>query len=241
MPSLFANSQQFTHFSVILILCCCLLIGCKDKQATQSEVLEETLETTKVDTPSTSTITTAKKTILCFGNSLTAGYGLDEQEAWPALLQQRIDSIGEAYNVVNAGLSGETTSGGLNRLDWVIKQKVDLFILELGANDMLRGLAVENTKENLDKIITKVSDKYPDVKIILAGMLAPPNMGDGYEKNFNRIFSDLAMKHKTALIPFLLDEVAGKKELNLPDGKHPNAEGQKVVLENVWDALQHLI
>jgi len=233
-----SHSHCFLRYSLLLLLASSLLTSCKDKQATQSEVVTKSPKTTKVETPSTST---AKKTILCFGNSLTAGYGLDEQEAWPALLQQRLDSINEPYTVVNAGLSGETTSGGLNRLDWVIKQKVDLFILELGANDMLRGLAVENTKENLDQIITKVSAKYPEAKIILAGMLAPPNMGDGYEKDFNRIFSDLAMKHKAALIPFLLDEVAGKKDLNLPDGKHPNVAGQKIVLENVWAALSPLI
>lgn len=227
-----------TLTTLLPVIVLCLLISCKDKQATESEVLPETPKTTKVETPATND---SKKTILCFGNSLTAGYGLDEQEAWPALLQARLDSINEPYTVVNAGLSGETTSGGLNRLDWVIKQKVDLFILELGANDMLRGLAVDNTKENLEKIITKVSTKYPEAKIILAGMLAPPNMGDGYEKDFNRIFSDLAMKHKAALIPFLLDEVAGKKDLNLPDGKHPNLAGQKIVLENVWAALSPLI
>lgn len=214
-----------------------LLAGCKDKQANQREVLpQETIKTT-VEKPATKA---SKKTILCFGNSLTAGYGLDADQAWPHLLQLRLDSLEQAYTVVNAGLSGETTSGGVNRLDWVIKQPIDIFILELGANDMLRGLDVDLTKSNLESIIKRVTKKYPEVTIVLAGMLAPPNMGDAYEKKYNRIFSDLAMKHRAVLIPFLLDEVAGRQELNLPDGKHPNIEGQKIVLENVWAALAPL-
>jgi len=230
--------MRLIHSTIFTLFFLCLLTGCKDKQATQSVVVTKTPKTTIVET---TTPREEKKTILCFGNSLTAGYGLDENQAWPALLQARLDSLNEPYIVVNAGLSGETTSGGLNRLDWVIKQHVDLFILELGANDMLKGLAVDNTKENLDNIIIRVSAKYPDAKIIIAGMLAPPNMGDDYAKDFNRIYSDLAMKHKAAIIPFILDEVAGKKDLNLPDGKHPNIEGQKILLENVWAALQPLI
>lgn len=214
-----------------------LFAGCKDKQANQTEVLTKETIKTKVEEPTTKV---SKKTILCFGNSLTAGYGLDPEQAWPFLLQQRLDSLDQAYTVVNAGLSGETTSGGMNRLDWVIKQPIDIFILELGANDMLRGLDVDITKSNLESIIENVTRKYPEVTIVLAGMLAPPNMGATYEKKFNRMFSDLAMKYKSVLIPFLLDEVAGKPDLNLPDGKHPNVEGQKIVLENVWAAIAPL-
>jgi len=224
-------------FLPLLSLLFILLIGCKDKQVKQPDVLVEKTKPTKVEAPSTKS---NQKTILCFGNSLTAGYGLEPEQAWPALLQERLDSVGQDFKVVNAGLSGETTSGGLNRLDWVLKQPVNMFILELGANDMLRGLDVASTKANLESIINKVKEKYPEAQIILAGMLAPPNMGDAYEKKFNRIFSDLAMKHKAVLIPFLLDEVAGRKELVLPDGKHPNVEGQKIVLENVWAALAPL-
>ncbi len=226
--------MQKNLFYISCLVLVLLSAGCKDKQATSTEVLpKETINTKAEEEPTNAT----KKTILCFGNSLTAGYGLDPEEAWPFLLQQRLDSLEQPYTVVNAGLSGETTSGGMNRLDWVIKQPVDIFILELGANDMLRGLDVDLTKANLETIIVNVTKKYPEVKIVLAGMLAPPNMGGDYEKKFNRIFSDLAMKYKAVLIPFLLDEVAGKPELNLPDGKHPNVAGQKVVLENVWAAL----
>lgn len=229
-----------TSKSVFLIACLCLtMISCNDKQASKTEVAPAAQEPTKVKETSTKS---TSKTILCFGNSLTAGYGLkDEKDAWPSLLQARLDSIDHDYKVVNAGLSGETTSGGLNRLDWVLKQDVDIFFLELGANDMLRGLDVAKTKENLESIILKVKEKHPDIPIILAGMLAPPNMGKEYESAYNRIFPDLAMKYRATLVPFLLDEVAGKAELNLPDGKHPNAKGQRVVLENVWDAIKLLI
>lgn len=215
------------------------LSGCKDNQQAPSPNVDPT-EDKKTEMQDTST-KTHKKSILCFGNSLTAGYGLDEQQAWPALMQSRLDSLSLPFKVVNAGLSGETTSGGLNRIDWVLRQPVDLFILELGANDMLRGLNVDITKKNLSAILDKVRAKYPDAQLVVAGMLSPSNMGAEYEKAFNRIFSDLSMQYKAVLIPFLLDEVAGIKELNLPDGKHPNVQGQKIVLENVWQAIAPLL
>ncbi len=222
----------------------CLLIflsaftSCKDKQASQKDVVIDTIEKAEVAVESTKK---EKKSILCFGNSLTAGYGLDEKDAWPTLLQDRLDSMELNYRVINAGLSGETTAGGINRLDWVTKQVPDIFLLELGANDMLRGLDVKNTRSNLDSILTSVQIKKKGMPMILAGMLAPPNMGAAYQRAYNNIFPELAQKHKAVLIPFLLDGVAGKTELNLPDGKHPNALGQKIVLENVWYALQPLL
>jgi len=212
--------------------------SCKDKQTKDEEVLSEPANLTKTEMSSTNSTT---KTILCFGNSLTAGYGLDEEEAWPTLLQERIDSLNLDYKVVNAGLSGETTAGGAGRIDWVLSQKVDIFFLELGANDMLRGLAVEQTEQNLKKILDTVNAKYADAPIILAGMLAPPNMGKDYEKEFNTSFPKLAKEYKASLIPFFLDGVAGNPDLNLNDGKHPNAKGQKIVLENVWKVLQPLL
>jgi len=215
-----------------------ILGSCKDKQVQVSDVANNSEPKTNQLQSSTKE---AKKTILCFGNSLTAGHGLEEKNAWPTLLQKRIDSLDKAYIVVNAGLSGETTSGGLNRLDWVLKQQVDLFFLELGGNDMLRGLDVTKTYENLDDILVKVKSKYPDIPIVLAGMLAPPNMGDSYEKAFNKIYSDLAKKHEAHLIPFFLDKVAGIKELNNADGIHPNEEGSKIILETVWDVMSKLL
>jgi len=213
--------------------------GCKDKQSSTEEVvIKEANQTKAVDT----SIENQKKNILCFGNSLTAGYGIDdEQKIWPSMLQDRIDSLGLNYNVINAGLSGETTAGGAGRIDWVLNQKVDIFFLELGANDMLRGLDVKSTHDNLKTIIDKVNTKYPGIPIILAGMMAAPNMGKSYEKEFNAIFPILSKEYDAALIPFFLEGVAGHSDLNLKDGKHPNPKGQKIVLENVWNALSPLL
>lgn len=179
-----------------------------------------------------------QKVILFFGNSLTAGMGLDSNQAFPALIQEKIDETGKSYRVVNAGLSGETSAGGLNRIDWVLKQKVDIFVLELGANDGLRGLPLESTRDNLQGIIDKVKAKYPQVKIIVAGMMVPPNMGEDYSDEFVEIYPDLTDGNGGKLIPFLLEGVAGDPNLNLPDGIHPNVEGQKIVAENVWKVLK---
>ena len=193
---------------------------------------------------STADVTTTEqesKIILFFGNSLTAGMGLDPEEAFPALIQKKIDSLDLGFTIINAGLSGETTSNGLNRIDWVLKQPFDIFFLELGANDMLRGLDVDKTKENLEAIIMKVRIKYPNIPIVLAGMMAAPNMGKAYQKSFDSIYPNLAKKYDAVLIPFFLNGVAADKLLNLPDGKHPNAKGQKIVLENVWKALLQII
>lgn len=181
------------------------------------------------------------KYILFFGNSLTAGFGLDESEAFPALIQQRLDSLRLPYTAINAGLSGETSSGGNNRIEWVLRQKVDVFVLELGANDMLRGLNITETESNLRGILDKVKLSNPNVKIIIAGMQAPPNMGADYSRKFAAIYPKLAKDYDAVLIPFLLENVATKSDLNLSDGKHPNAEGQKYVCENVWKALQKVI
>jgi acyl-CoA thioesterase-1 len=213
--------------------------GCKSKQESSIQV-DIKAENNDQSTPSVAEEAKQadKKTILFFGNSLTAGYGLDEEQSFPALIQQRIDSLGLAYLVVNAGLSGETTSGGLNRIEWVLKQKVDIFVLELGANDVLRGLDLKATESNLKAILDKVKSKYPDVKLMLAGMQAPPNMGNDYTRQFAAIFPRLAKQYNAALIPFLLKDLAAIPALNLADGKHPNVEGQKIVRDNVWEVLE---
>lgn len=182
-----------------------------------------------------------KKVILFFGDSLTAGYGLDQEEAFPAIIQEKIDSLGLPYQVVNAGLSGETTSGGKNRIDWVLKQNVDVFILELGANDGLRGIQLSETRSNLQEIIDFVRAKNPDMEIILAGMQIPPNMGPEYTSEFRNIFPELAEKNDVHLIPFLLEDVAGNPELNQQDGIHPTVEGQRILAENVWEVLSPVI
>ena len=176
--------------------------------------------------------------MLFFGTSLTAGLGLDTTEAYPALIQKKMDSLGMDYSVVNAGLSGETTASGLNRLDWVFKQNVDVLVIELGANDGLRGVSLKETKSNLEQIINTAREKNPEVKIILAGMQIPPNMGEEYTSEFRSLFPDLAEQYNLELIPFLLEGVAGDPKLNQEDGIHPTAEGQQILANNVWKVLK---
>jgi acyl-CoA thioesterase I len=178
------------------------------------------------------------KNILIFGNSLTAGYGLEPAESYPSQLQNRIDSLQLPYKIINAGLSGETTSGGNSRLDWVLKNTVDIFILELGGNDGLRGIPATETRKNLQAMIDKVKAKYPDAQIILAGMQVPPSMGKKYADDFKVIYPELAKQNNVGLIPFLLENVGGEVKLNQKDGIHPNAEGAKIVANNVWEVLE---
>jgi acyl-CoA thioesterase-1 len=183
----------------------------------------------------------APKVILFYGDSLTAGYGLSQEEAFPALIEKKLNKEQKIAKVVNAGLSGETSAGGLTRLDWVIRQHIDVFILELGANDGLRGLPLAQTEKNLQQIIDKVKAKFPKVKIVIAGMMVPPNMGPEYTAKFRRIFPELAKKNNATLIPFLLQDVAGDEKLNLGDGIHPNPEGHKIVADNVLKIIQPLL
>jgi acyl-CoA thioesterase-1 len=180
-----------------------------------------------------------KKTILFFGNSLTAGYGVDPSEAYPALIQHKIDSLHLNYKVINAGVSGETSADGNSRIDWILKQPVDIFVLELGGNDGLRGIPLSVTEKNLQSIIDKVKAKYPGVKIILEGIQIPPNMGPAYTSKFKEIYPRLASANNIELLPFLLKGVGGDPKLNQRDGIHPTAEGHKIVAENVWEVLKN--
>ena len=180
---------------------------------------------------------TDRKTILFLGNSLTAGYGLGRAHAFPARIQDKIDSLGLNFEVINAGQSGDTTAGGLRRLDWLLRRKVYVLVLELGANDGLRGLPLSATRHNLQAIIDRAKETYPDVKIVLAGMQLPPNLGEDYAGRFRSIFPELAKKNDALLIPFLLEGVGGEENLNLPDGIHPDSEGHKLVAENVWKVM----
>jgi acyl-CoA thioesterase-1 len=177
---------------------------------------------------------TANKTILFFGNSLTAGYGIDPEESFAGRIQTRLDSMKKEFRVINGGLSGETTAGGLSRLDWFLEEEPYLFVLELGGNDGLRGIALTETKKNLLAIVDKVQAKYPNTKIILAGMQIPPNMGQEYTEEFKAIYPAVAKEKNIELIPFLLEGVAGNPDLNLPDGIHPTAEGHRLVMETLW-------
>lgn len=183
----------------------------------------------------------AQKNILFFGNSLTAGYGLSPDEAFPAIAAELLQQKGKAVKVINGGLSGETSAGGLTRIDWMLRQPVDILVLELGANDGLRGLPLEQTRLNLQGIINKARAKNPKIKIVIAGMMVPPNMGPEYSEKFQQLFKDLAQKNQAVLIPFLLEGVAGHPHLNLPDGIHPNAAGHRIVAQTVLQYLEPLL
>jgi acyl-CoA thioesterase-1 len=183
-----------------------------------------------------------RNNIIFFGNSLTAGYGVEAKEAFPSLIQKRLDSLDFDYNVINAGVSGETTASGLSRVEWVVKrQPVEIFVLELGGNDGLRGIKPEETDKNLRAIIDKVREIHPEVKILLAGMMVPPNMGQTYAEQFQKVFPIIAEEKEVNLIPFLLKDVGGEADLNQPDGIHPTPEGHKIVAETVWEQLAPLL
>ena len=222
--------HKLQFYAIIFVVT--LLCACGNPSKDQSSTNNQTSATTS--TPSNT------KSVLVFGDSLTAGYGLDDPgaDSYPSVIQQKIDSLKLPYKVVNGGLSGETSAGGLGRIDWLLHQKVDIFILELGANDGLRGLPVEQTEKNLQAIMDKVKAKYPDAKIILTGMMVPPNMGATYANAFKAIFPQLAKKNGVALVPFLLDGVAGNRDLNQTDGIHPTPKGAKIVAQNVTVVLR---
>lgn len=213
-----------------------LLASCNNSNSTQNSESKTDSTSTK-DTPLTN-----EKKILFFGNSLTAGLGLaDQSEAFPALIQQKIDSLGLPYTCINAGLSGETSAGGKDRIEWLLKDSIDVFVLELGANDGLRGISTESTFQNLNEIVNKVKAAYPNCKLVLAGMMVPPSMGDQYFKDFTAIFPKLAKEQNMTLVPFLLDKVAGIQNLNQADGVHPTKEGQHILAENVWEHLKAVL
>jgi acyl-CoA thioesterase I len=194
-------------------------------------------------TPGFSAETPAGRTLVFFGDSLTAGFGLSDpdSQSYPALIQAKIDAAHLPWHVVNAGLSGETSAGGLRRVDWVLNQKVDVFVLELGANDGLRGTTPSVTEANLQAIIERVRSRYPDARIVLAGMRMPLSMGQDYAQSFHAVFTDLAARNKVTLIPFLLEGVAGNPDLNQGDSIHPTASGAKIVANTVWSLIQPLL
>ncbi len=227
---------RFSHpISKIFLLL--LFAGTLASCGSSSETKEaETQESTEQQTP-----VAAQKTILFFGNSLTAGYGIEQDDAFSGLTQARIDSLGLNYRVINGGLSGETTAGGLSRLDWFLEDEPAIFVLELGGNDGLRGILPSESKKNLLAIIDKVRAKYPDTKIILAGMQIPPNMGQDYTDEFKNIYPEVAAEKNVTLIPFLLEGVAGNPDLNLPDGIHPTEAGHKIVAETIWKTLKDFL
>ena len=212
-------------------------VGCKgnspEPSAASREAAAATVPSADPDAPP------ARPRIVAFGDSLTIGLGLLEQEAYPALLQKKIDEAGYQFEVINAGVSGDTSAGGLRRLDWALEGNVKVLIVAFGGNDGLRGLPAGQMKENLSAIIDRARER--DIVVILAGMEAPPNFGQEYATGFRDAFRDVALKKRVLFIPFLLNNVAGKSELNQCDGIHPNQQGTQIVAETVWSVLEPLL
>jgi acyl-CoA thioesterase-1 len=225
--------------TLLSVFSCCLLLtlaGCgnSDSQTTTSSVATPPAAGTKA-------ATAPARTILFFGNSLTAGLGVEPEEAFPALVGQKIDSAGLGYEVINAGLSGETTAGGRSRVGWVLRKPVEVFVLELGGNDGLRGLPLTDTRRNLQAIIDTVRRISPQTQIVLAGMQIPPNLGADYANEFKEVYAELAQKNDLVLIPFLLEGVGGVAKLNQPDGIHPTPAGHRLIARTVWSVLQPIL
>lgn len=221
-----------------LIFSSLFMLACQDQTSTTAAEKES------IENPASDMKSPEKsdgKTILFFGNSITEGYQLEQSEAFPALIQQKLDSLQLDYTTINAGLSGETSSGGVGRVKWVLNQQVDIFVLELGANDGLRGINPEETNKNLRAIIETVVEKNAATKILLCGMMVPPNMGPDYGAKFKEIFPSIAKDYEVTYLPFLLDGVAGIPELNLQDGIHPTPEGHKIVAQNIWEKLEPML
>jgi acyl-CoA thioesterase I len=183
------------------------------------------------------------RTLVFFGDSLTAGYGLDDpsSEAYPALIQGKITEARLDWRVVNAGLSGETTSGGLRRVDWILRQPVDMFVLALGANDGLRGIDPGVSRSNLQKIVERVRAKNPATKLVVAGMQMPPAMGQDFSREFAKMYPEVAAHNDAVLVPFLLEGVGGRADLNQPDRIHPTAKGHVIIAETLWKVLRPLL
>jgi acyl-CoA thioesterase-1 len=227
--------MKFLHFPLAVLLGVALTACSSGPTAEQLAASATPVATVPAVAKATS------KRLLFFGNSLTAGYGVEPEQAFPALIGDKIDSLKLGYEVVNAGLSGETTAGGRSRVGWILRQPVDVFVLELGGNDGLRGLPLSATRENLQGIIDTVRRRSPRAQIVLAGMQIPPNMGQAYAKDFKAIYQEIAAKNHLVLIPFLLEGVGGDRTLNQADGIHPTPAGHRIVARTVWAVLQPLL
>lgn len=180
-------------------------------------------------------------TVLVLGDSLAAGFGVDPSEAFPAVLQRRAEESGMLIRVINGGVSGDTTAGGVRRLDWMLKSPIDVLFLELGGNDGLRGLPIESTRSNLTAIIQRTRARHPKAEIVIAGMQMPPNVGRDYADRFRALFPEVAREEKASLIPFLLEGVGGQPDLNLPDQIHPTPQGHRMIASNAWPVLEPLL
>jgi acyl-CoA thioesterase-1 len=232
--------QKGVRLSLLLgsILILGLAVGCR-KSNTAESAESATANASASPSPTASPEEEDPPRIVAFGDSLTAGFGLDPSQSYPALLQKRLDDAGYTFKVINSGLSGDTSAGGVRRLEWALKGDVKFLILELGANDALRGQSVAEMKSNLANIIKRAQERK--VTVILAGMEAPPNYGGDYTRSFREAFRDLAAEYDIPLIPFFLEGVGGVAHLNQGDGIHPNVQGTQIVMENVWRVLEPLL
>ncbi len=211
--------------------------ACGQAAQTDSRAVGETRASTDAAAPAPG----SDRTILFIGTSLTAGLGLEPEQSYPALIQERINSAELNYRVVNAGVSGETSAGALGRLAWLLRQPMDIVVIETGANDGLRALSVNTMRANIDSIITRVKKAHPAARIVLVGMEAPTNLGVRYTGRFREVYPDLAEEHDVTLVPFLLDDVAAQPALNQGDGVHPNEAGARILADNVWKVLRPLL
>jgi acyl-CoA thioesterase-1 len=228
--------RWFLRVLVPLLLACA---ACGQPDAARTSEPAERSSAPVAPASSTSTANANAPRIVFLGDSLTAGYGLDKDESVPALIQKRLEDAGYPYEVVNAGVSGDTSAGGLSRLDWSLTGDVKVLVIELGANDGLRGLPVTELKRNLTEIIARAQAK--GIKVILTGMEAPPNFGSAYTSEFRDVYRQLSRQHDVTFVPFYLDGVAGIPSLNIADGIHPNAEGSRIVEKTIWSALEPLL
>lgn len=231
------NSIMTKFWSALLLLTVALLTACGDTGSTNVTSTTNGNAAPRPTAPASPERSLPK--IVAFGDSLTAGLGLPASESYPSLLQKMLDADGYQYEIVNAGVSGDTTAGGLRRIDWALEGDVRFLILALGANDLLRGQPVKEMKNNLGQIIERARGRK--IEVVLAGMYAPTNTGSEYRREVEQAFQSLASEHKVIFIPFFLDRVAGVESLNQPDGIHPNAEGARIVAETIYKELRPLL
>ena len=243
------------HYCLTLLGASLLLlvpVGCSNEDAGKNPVAAENARPV-APAPSTTPSTappnpvleirsqTSQPVIVFLGTSLTAGYGLPESQAFPALIGERVMAAGLDYRIVNAGVSGDTSAGGLRRLDWLLRLPIAVLVLELGANDMLRGQSVDQLRSNLEAILERTRNAHPRVKFLIAGMRAAPNLGRDYGRAFDAVYPRLAETFEAGLVPFLLEDVAADRHLNQADGIHPTAEGHALIADRIWTRIEELI
>jgi acyl-CoA thioesterase-1 len=225
----------------LITLAACGSAQGSDRSRDSSAVVANHSESKRATPSAPAAARSTRRTMLFVGTSLTAGLGLEPDSAFPMLIQRKLDSAGFAFDVVNAGISGETSSGLLDRLDWLLRGQFDVMVLETGANDGLRGIPAATLRSNLEQAIARIKAKRPDARVVLVQMEALPNLGPEYRQAFHAVYPDVAKSAGVALLPFLLTDVAGHRELNQPDGVHPNYVGERIVANNVWRWLKPVL